>query len=333
MPALHATIVAVHIVSQIAGAREAPDDSAKHARADEAVTLSAVLEVADGKRRVYYTDAGKEIVLGGKSWKTRPLADAPAAKLSWHKVEPTTENMSNTSSGDFAYERIDYDTVEIDDARGKSQIEADVRPTLTPDRGGGVGTMRFQLRAAVAGDKELTTAGPDERRGRGSGGLSEEVHRVSIRRDDSYIGWLTELYGQPYIWASAGGTDRTHQSERLEGSDCADFVVYGWRRLGHDVPYTYTGGLPKYTKRLASGEARDDGIYVDDDGDPIPFPKVGDLVLFPRHVGVLVEDRGTIGVLDTADRMAHTLFESPHEEPIADSGYQGTRVQVLRWKK
>ena len=50
-------------------------------------------------------------------------------------------------------------------------------------------------------------------------------------------------------------------------------------------------------------------------------------------MGVLVEDRGTIGVLDTADVMAHTLFESPHEEAIADSGYASRPVEVRRWKK
>ncbi len=336
MSAVHVAVVAVHIVSRIAGTEGAADDGAKHARAEQGVTLSAVIETLEGKKHGYYSDAGESITLGGKSYKTKPFADAPEVTLRWYKVEPVQESLDNTASGDFAYERIEYEAVEMDDCAGESQIEADVRPTLTPDRGEGVGTMRYQLRATVgsgSGAKELATPGPEARRGRGSGGLADRVHRVSIRRDDSYIGWLTELYGQPYIWASAGATDGTHQSERLEGSDCADFVVYGWRRLGHDVSYTWTAGLRSYTKKLAAGEARQDGVYVDDDGEPIPFPKVGDLLLFPRHVGVLVEDRGTIGVLDTADVMAHTLFESPHEEAIAETGYAARPVEVLRWKK
>jgi hypothetical protein len=323
-------LVAVHIVSEISGAVAPPDDVAKHARAGEAVTLHAVIEARDGEKRIYYSDA-KTIRIDGATIETRSLDDLGEIDLRWYKVEPTEENLSNTSSGKFRYERIAYDEVEVTGWRDDPSVTADVRPTLTPDRGGGLGTMRYKVAARV-GRATVESPGKDARRTRAAGGLTDDVHRVSIRRDDSYVGWLTELYGQPYIWASAGSTDRTHQSERLEGSDCADFVTYGWRRLGHDVPYTWTEGLRKYTRKLSSGSAREDGVYVDKKGDPIPFPKVGDLVLFPRHVGVLVEDRGVKGVLDTQDRMAHTLFESPHEEPIADSGYADMRVDVMRWK-
>jgi hypothetical protein len=140
------------------------------------------------------------------------------------------------------------------------------------------------------------------------------------------------MYGQPYIWASAGTTDGSHQSEHLEGSDCADFVVYGMRRLGKKISYTWTGGLPGITKLLAAGARGDDGIYRDDAGKPLPFTKVGDLILFPRHVGVLAKDQGTIGVLDDQDLMMHTLFDSPKEQAIADSGYADKPVEIRRFK-
>jgi cell wall-associated NlpC family hydrolase len=143
---------------------------------------------------------------------------------------------------------------------------------------------------------------------------------------------LTEMYGQPYIRATAGGTDRTHQSERLEGSDCADLMVYGARRTGLDVPYGWTGSLEQHTRVLGKGALADDGVYRDAKGQPVPFTRPGDLVLFPRHVGALVEDRGTIGVLDEADLMFHTLFDSPKRQAIADSGYADNPIKVLRWK-
>jgi hypothetical protein len=329
-----AALVVVHIVSRVTGSEAAPDDTAKHARADQGVTLFAVVGVSDKKDQkniLYYSNAD-EVRIGGKKVKTRPLSKAPEVSLRWFKIEPSAENLSNTETGTFAYRSIDYEATEVSDWKEKWEVGASVRPTLTPDRGNGLGTMRYQVTATVDGTT-VSSPGVDARRGRGSGGLDDSVHRVSLRRDDTYVGWLTELYGQPYIWASAGSTSKTHQSERLEGSDCADFVTYGWRRLGHDVPYTWTEGLRKYTRRIGSGKANAGGVYVDKKGNPIPFPRVGDLVLFPRHVGVLVEDRGTIGVLDTQDRMAHTLFESPHEEPIADSGYAGTQVDVMRWKE
>jgi len=79
------------------------------------------------------------------------------------------------------------------------------------------------------------------------------VTRVTIRRDDSFLGYLTEMYGQPYIWASAGLSDTSHQSEHLEGSDCADLMVYGARRMGKHLAYTWTGGLPDITKLVAAG--------------------------------------------------------------------------------
>lgn len=319
-----APISDVRIVSRVAD-RGVADDTPKRARQDEGVTLYVAIE-ADGR---WYSDAGT-IRIGGRKIATRPIAEAPAFDVTWQRVEPTEANTSNEASGRFRYEPIDYDTTVL--ATGVARVDADVRPTLTPDHGGGVGTMRYQV-VVSQGTRTVASPGEEARRGRGSGGLTDAVHRVSLRRDDTYLGYLTEMYGQPYIWASAGGSDRTHQSERLEGSDCADFVVYGARRMGRQVPYTWTGGLPQHARTLAKGTLADDGVYRDARGEPLPFTRTGDLILFPRHVGVLAEDRGTAGVLDLDDLMMHTLFDSPKEQRIADSGYAETPVQLLRWKR
>jgi len=134
--------------------------------------------------------------------------------------------------------------------------------------------------------------------------------------------------------ASAGLTEKSHQSERLEGSDCADFIVYGARRMGANIPYMWTGALPTVTKLLAPGGTRgEDGVYRDGRGTPLPFTQVGDMVLFPRHVGVLTEDRGQLGILDDQDLMMHTLFDSPKQQAIADSGYADRPVEVRRFKQ
>jgi hypothetical protein len=259
----------------------------------------------------------------------QPLARGPAIALAWSRVEPAAASYSNEDGGTFHFTTIDYRSTSMD-AHGPS-ITADVRPTLTPDYGHGVGTMRYQI-AVTQGDRTIASAGSEARRGRGSGGLTDDVMRVSIRRDDTYLGYLTEMFGQPYVWASAGITDATHQSERLEGSDCADFVVYGARRAGKSYAYTWTGGLPDITKLLAAGTRGSDGIFRDKSGKALPFTRVGDLILFPRHVGVLVEDRGTIGVLDDKDIIMHTLFDTPRELPIADSGYADTAVELRRFR-
>jgi cell wall-associated NlpC family hydrolase len=322
-------VVGVHLVSRVRDAGEAPADAApKRARADAGVMLYAVLEVEEAPRvRRFYSDAGR-IRLNGRVHATLPMARAPAAELRWYKVEPTSENLSNTATGSFRFEVIPYAETLVTAWTGRTSVAADVRPTRTPDRGQGLGTMRYKLVAMTAGGS-LATQGAEARAGRG--GLAEQVHRVSLRRDDSYLGMLTELFGQPYIWASGGQPDARHQAELMEGADCADFVVYGMRRLGHRVPYTWSEDLRTRGRRLGAGTLREDGVYVDAAGAPVPFPRPGDLVLFPRHVGALTQDRGVPGVLDRDDLMMHTLFASPREESIAASGYSGTAVEIRRW--
>lgn len=318
-----ARITRAYIVSRVGNA-DVADDLPKRARRDDGVTLYLALETDDG---AWFSDAGA-IRIAKSKHAARPIAEAPAFEVAWRKLEPTATDLSN-NRGEFAYERIPYELTALAD--GVTRVAADVHPTLTPDHGDGVGTMRYQVEV-TQGDTTITTPGAETRRKRGSGGLTDAVHRVSLRGDDSYLGYLDELFGQPYIWASAGGTDATHQSERLEGSDCADFIVYGWRRLGHDVAYTWTGGLPEVTRLLSEGAVGDDGVYRDAHGEPLAFPRVGDLILFPRHVGALVEDRGTPGVLDTDDVIAHALFDSPKRVPIASSGYADRPVELRRWK-
>jgi hypothetical protein len=344
-------VTAVHLVSRLRGAPGTSGDSSgaapadatpKRARADAGVTLYAVLEVEDptqagrgpargrgrGRERRLYSDAGR-VRLDGRVHATLPMDQAPAAELRWYKVEPTSENLSNTITGSFRFETIPYAETEVTAWRSRASAGADVRPTRTTDRGQGRGTMRYKL-AAITATGTLATPGAEARGDRGSG-LSDRVHRVSLRRDDGYLGMLDEMFGQPYIWASGGQPDARHQTERMEGADCADFVVYGMRRLGHRISYTWSEGLREHGRRLGAGTRRGDGVYVDAAGVPLPFPRPGDLLLFPRHVGALSQDRGVPGVLDQDDLMMHALFASPREEPIADSGYADKPVEIRRW--
>jgi hypothetical protein len=322
-------ITSVHIVASIDGA--GASDRPVYARADQHVTLHVMLRAGTA----YYSDAPSPR-LAGKAITATPLASAPSATLAWHRIEPAAANVSNTASGSFRFEPIDYRTTAIEGAHAGA-LAADVRPTLTPDHGDGVGTMRYQL-VVTQGDRVLVTAGPSARRGGGSGGLTDAVMRVTLRRDDTFLGYLTEMYGQPYIWASAGKA-KAHQSERLEGSDCADLMVYGARRMGKDLAYTWTGGLPQVTTLVASGDRDDKGVFRDREGKALAFTQIGDLVLFPPsktiahgHVGALAADRGTPGVLDEEDLIVHTLLDSPKQESIAKSGWAAYHLELRRWR-
>jgi hypothetical protein len=316
-----AQIVGVHIVAAVGDSPASTQPA--YARRDQTVKLFAVLDVEEtnGKRTRFSDAPGLA--------HARPLTEAPRVELRWNRIESAVADLSNGDGKDFHFEPIDYRATVIEGARAGTLV-ADVHPTLTIDHGNGVGTMRYQL-VALQGERTIASPGIEARRGKGSGGLTDAVMRVSIRRDDTYLGFLTEMFNQPYIWASAGLSDATHQSDRLEGSDCADFVVYGARRMGAKIAYTYTGGLPSVTKLIASGARGEDGIYRDAGGTPIAFSQPGDLLLFPRHVGVLVEDRGTKGVLDDQDIMMHTLFDSPKEQPLADTGYADKPVELRRF--
>lgn len=318
---------AVHVVSRVGDAGPA-DASPKRAHVADGVTLFALLEVTDGGKTRWYSDAGS-VRWRGRTLTTAPLGDAPAITLAWNRIEPTVSTMSNEASGAFRFERVPYEATPMPAAGGSRAV--DVRPTLTPDHGHGVGTMRYQL-VVVQDGRRVASPGVEAVRGRGAGGLTDLVHRVSLRHDDSFLGMLEEMYGQPYIWASAGSTDRSHQSERLEGSDCADLMVYGARRLGLEVPYGYTGNLTRHARTLSRGALAADGVYRDARGGALPFPRVGDMILFPRHVGALAEDRGVPGVLDQDDVMVHTLFDSPKAQRIAESGYADNPVEILRWR-
>ncbi|MGE0546379.1 MAG: hypothetical protein AB7R00_04930 [Kofleriaceae bacterium] len=322
------TLIAARVAAAVDGGPAT--DRAAYARIDQPVILYAVIELEIGGRKRLFSDA-PALRLAGKTVAAEPLANAPPIGLAWHRIEPVAANYSNGDGPTFHYEPIGYRATPIGDSAGQPSLRADVRPTLTTDYGSGVGTMRYQV-VATLGGRSVASAGVDARRAGASGGLTDAVLRVSIRKDDSYLGYLTEMFGQPYVWASAGRSDATHQSERLEGSDCADFVIYGIRRMGKKLAYTWSGGLPNVTNLLASGTRHDDGVYRDRTDRPVPFTKVGDVVLFPRHVGVLVEDRGQHGILDDQDIMMHTLFDSPRAQPIADTGYANRPLELRRFR-
>lgn len=262
----------------------------------------------------------------------RPEAVA-GLELRWFKVQPTGKWYDNTRGG-FHWDPIAYQAYALGGWGAVWSRPADAHPRGdTPDTHAGAGTMAFQVRVRAAGS-ELASPGPEALF---RGGLADSVTRVAFRRDDSYLGRLTELFNTPYIWGSAGTRPEDHQAERLIGSDCADLIVYGARRLGKKLRYRATWHLPQVTRTIARSEKVDEkGRYVDEAGKPLRIDdeaiQIGDLLLFKGHVGALAEDRKPLGVLDGNDVMLHTYWAPPDEQPLKETAYAKAKVRVLRWK-
>lgn len=310
---------AVTIVSRVGGSRATADR--KRVRAGEPVTLFAVVEDGRGQRWGVAPDAN-------------PWPDGCAATVRWSKVEADVAHYDNARSA--APAEIRY--VETAWKEGWA-VPADVHPTRMhdeyPDVATGYGVMRFKVAVETSG---VVVASPGVECVR-TGALCPAVHTVAIRPDDTFLGYLHELFNTPYIYGSKrirGG----HQSDLLVGSDCADLMVYGLRRLHGErrYPYTYTGGLAKYASRRWRVSLDAEGHYVDARGRRLTFGptgevRPGDLLNFEDgHVGALVADDGD-GTLDLDDRIVHTLFREPEIVPIRDcrwSGIDGKEVLRLR---
>jgi len=328
-PADCPTIKSVSVVSRV-GDTGLADGKRKFALAETPVTLWAIIETKDGRR---FGEAPTK-----KSRKMVPSTEWPSAcpvEISWFKVEAEAVSYNNAYSAPPA--EISY--AETSWKSGWS-IVADVHPTLMhdefPDMKSGLGTMRYKAVAKTAA-QEAASVGVECRE---SGAACRKIHTLSLRPDNSYLGYLYELYNTPYIYGSKrikGG----HQSDLLVGSDCADFTVYGKRRQRgkKKFGYTYTGGLYKLSSKRWRVTLDDEGFYIDKKGKRLTFgpegkTRPGDLINFNGgHVGALVKDDGD-GYLDTDDYVMHTLFKEPETVPIKDCRWGAIDgKEVLRLRK
>jgi len=312
-------IARVHLLSTAPGS-EAATSKPKFVRQGEEAMLVVAVETKDGK---LYAGTPKVDLGNGKIRKAEPWPVSEALTVDWFKVEATDPYVDNEEGG-FHWDTITYVETAWPDARAEKASPlarpGDVRATVHPDRGG-LGTMTFKV-VVTAGGKTLATPGKEDVY---RGGVSANVHRLTVRKDDTFLGYLTELYNTPYIWASAGSAG-VHQADRNIGSDCADLMVYGMRRAGKNIDYGSTYDVPRWggKKAIASIATKaDDGRFVDERGNAIKVGdggvKRGDLVLFNRHVGAFSEDREPLGVFDANDLLIHTAWAPPAEESFTQS--------------
>jgi hypothetical protein len=250
-------------------------DAATEARVGDGAELAVVaIARVDGRRVVLADPAIAPLALAGKPVRARaPLADLGAFAVRWSIVEPhgfrtqpaangaTSSFYSNVSTerGDFGrwlgYDRIEYFATEVRpwaDGAAAARIPAaitsgDPRAMQVP----GVGTVRYQAALRLPSGEIVASPGVEAV---DAFGLTPAVHRVSLRRGDDFLGWLSGYLLVPEVFGSAGG-GKNHQTERFTGADCADVMVGARRRAGARLAYTNVAGP---AEARAPGRRRDD---------------------------------------------------------------------------
>lgn len=267
--------------------------------------------LVDGKKAApgwAYVRAGQQVVLEAR------LAGGRAKAVRWFKVEPTVGAIDNTTPS-FHFEPVTYQETPVPSCDGQLTCAADVTPTVLPAVAAlpGVGTMAFKVAVTLEDGRGLETPGRDSTKW---GGLTKDVFRVVVRRDESLLGYASELLGTPYIFGSAG-PDGRNQSDLLIGADCADLVIYGRRRAGKKAEYTSSYGIDQQAPLVKAGA-------------PV---RVGDVLHFPstRHVALLYEDRPPLGQLNADDLILHTCWAPPTVQPLGETGCASEPMRVLRF--
>lgn len=241
-----------------------------------------------------YARAGQAVVL-------EAAVAAEVKDAHWFKVEPAVGAVDNTWPK-FHFAPVTYQETELAGCAGKLRCPASLEATALPAVPAlpGAGTMAFKVRVTLKDGRVLETPGKEAVK---YGGLTKAVHRVTLRRDDSLIGYASELINTPYIFGSAG-PDGRNQSDLLIGSDCADLIVYARRRMGKRAEYTSSYALDRQAPPLAPG---------------VPA-REGDVVHFPssRHVAILFKDNPPKGVVDEGDLILHTCWAPPAVQRIGE---------------
>jgi hypothetical protein len=342
-------------------------DAATEARADQHAELAAVVVGHRGKRRVVLAPAGiAKVTLGGQTLATEVLDKALGeARVQWSTVEPhgfrsqkphngaTSEFYSNVSTEPktfgrwLGFDQIDYFERIVQAWGAPARIDAQVS---SGEDGAqqipGLGTVRFKVEVELAG-QTLASPGAEAT---DTFGVLPTVHRVSIRRGDDFLGWLSSYLLVPEVFGSAGG-GKNHQTERYTGADCADVLVGAIRRMGRtDLTYTNVASLPDYARTIVGPTELDDhGMPAK----PITGVREGDLIRIdyggalrhhtPRdwdHVAALWEDKsdpngpfhgGPDGQLDGFDLVIHMGHPRLLIEPLARQA--PATIDVLRFRQ
>ncbi|MGJ8657659.1 MAG: CapA family protein [Akkermansiaceae bacterium] len=127
-----------------------------------------------------------------------------------------------------------------------------------------------------------------------NGSYFSEVIEIRVSKSFGLLGYLEEQFGSPYVFGigslhHAGETG----AETLLGNDCANFLVYAYRKAGVQIPWCNPVQIKKFL-RPVSGAVRET-----------------DVIHLGSHVAMLYQDTGELGVVEKTDIVVHHLGGFP----------------------
>lgn len=139
-------------------------------------------------------------------------------------------------------------------------------------------------------------------------GHLRETPAIELRRfaGAGFRAAITEQFGLPYLFGGGELADGSDTGpETGWGADCANFVVYAFRRQGRSMPWSNPKQLRKYLEPFGESIRAGDATVSDQDVEG------GLIVHLGNHVAAVMEDRPPLRTLDSSDLVAHQLEGVP----------------------
>jgi hypothetical protein len=243
---------------------------------------SPLYTIADAKNTQVFKFVGGEAII-----------ESPYDNPKWFYSIPLPLDYDNTQCARSpCIQQIKYREIELSGLAGKRTIHLDKIPQLNR-----LGTHNIVIKA----QNKLSHL------------------QIIVRRDDTYVGYLTELIGVPFVYAptlTTGG----HQTDQRLGADCVALLIYGKLRQGYAIPYVAPPKLYDYTIKLGDSKHLSDIAIAE-----------GDILHFGFQTAVISVDNPPRNILSDNDMVIHTFHKFAEEVPFAELPYKSSKFDVLRW--
>lgn len=296
------------------------------------------------KDSVYYSLADSFIYKDGSVKKTqaepRKLPEIKKTRVRWFEVSPVLKEYDNLNPPDesspvFWFAPIEYNVNFMKNYSLRTPLSFfGLKPNST------LGTYYLTFRFDPADEAlelldsiNFSDIKPVHMR------YPYQVVQITVRADDTYMGYLAELFNTPFILPPKRLTTGDHQTDLRAGSDCAEFAIYGKRRQGYEVKYIGPRGIYRYLDEISPAPLRpgEDGVYTDEDMNVIDVGErgvePGDIIHFGEQVSVFYKDAGFEGLLDSRDSILQCYVPAPHYTTLEHSGFFHLPIRVFKWKQ